>query len=147
MYNAKIKNMEDKILDIANLAINTTLTDKTNEVKGEVPSITNLATTAALTTVENKIPNVSNLIKKTDYNTKISKIEKKITDHDHSNKYITTLEFVNNRKFAARLKQANLANKIDIAYLVTKTDFDNKLLSFNKSINSNNTNYVLLKMN
>ena len=77
MYNAKIKNMEDKILDIANLAINTTLTDKTNEVKSEVPSITNLATTAALTTVENKIPNVSNLIKKTDYNTKISKIEKK----------------------------------------------------------------------
>ena len=100
MYNAKIKNMED--IDIANLAINTTLTAKTNEVKGKEPSITNLATTAALTTVENKLPNVSNLTKKTDYNTKISKIEKNITDHDHSNKYITTLEFVNNRKFAAR---------------------------------------------
>ena len=145
MYNAKIKNMED--IDIANLAINTTLTAKTNEVKGKEPSITNLATTAALTTVENKLPNVSNLTKKTDYNTKISKIEKNITDHDHSNKYITTLEFVNNRKFAARLKQVNLASKIDIANLVTKTDFDNKLLSFNKSINSNNTKHVLLKTN
>ena len=33
-----------------------------NEVKGEIPRITNLATTAALTTVENKIPNVSNLV-------------------------------------------------------------------------------------
>ena len=34
----------------------------------------------------------SNLVKKTDYNTKISEIEKKITDHDHD-KYITTQEF------------------------------------------------------
>ena len=32
------------------------------------------------------------LVKKTDYNTKINKIEKKITDHDHA-KYITTQEF------------------------------------------------------
>ena len=39
---------------------------KLNEVKGEIPSITNLATTATLTTVENKISNVSNLVKKTD---------------------------------------------------------------------------------
>ena len=37
---------------------------KLNEVKGEIPSITNLATTATLITVENKIPNVSNLDKK-----------------------------------------------------------------------------------
>ena len=35
----------------------------------------------------------SNLLKKTDYNTKMNEIEKKITDHDHSNKYITTQEF------------------------------------------------------
>ena len=31
-----------------------------------------------------------NLVEKTDYNTKISKIEQEITDHDHSNKYFTT---------------------------------------------------------
>ena len=39
----------------------------------------------ALTAAENKIPSVSNLVKKkTDYNTKISEIENKITtDHDH----------------------------------------------------------------
>ena len=36
-----------------------------NEVKCEIPSITILATTAALTAVENKISNVSNLVKKT----------------------------------------------------------------------------------
>ena len=37
---------------------------KINEVKGKIPSITNLATATALTDVENKIPNVSNLVKK-----------------------------------------------------------------------------------
>ena len=40
-------------------------------------SITNLATTTALTAVENKIPNVNNLVKKTDYNKKINEIVKK----------------------------------------------------------------------
>ena len=35
----------------------------------------------------------SDLVKKADYNTKIGEIEKKILDHDHSNKYITTKEF------------------------------------------------------
>ena len=71
VYNAKTKNIEDKIPDITNLATNTTLYTKMNEVKGEIPSITNLATTAALTTAENKIPNVSDLVKKADYDAKI----------------------------------------------------------------------------
>ena len=45
-----------------------------------------------MTAVENKIPDVSNLVKKTDYDAKITDIEKKVTDHDHD-KYITTSEF------------------------------------------------------
>ena len=70
VYNAKIKNIEYKI-----------------------PDITYLATTTALTAVENKIPNVSDLVRNTDYNKKISDIENKsTTEHDH-NKYITTQEF------------------------------------------------------
>ena len=64
VYDAKIKNIEDKIPDITNLATNTTLNAKVNEVEGEIPNTTNLATTIALTAVENKIPNVSNLAKK-----------------------------------------------------------------------------------
>ena len=62
-----------------------------------------LATTTALTAVEHKIPSVSNLVKRTDYNTKISEIEKKITDHGHD-KYITTPEFNKSiaETFAAR---------------------------------------------
>ena len=60
---AKIKNIEDEIPDITNLATNASLNVKTNKVKGETPSITNLATTTALTAAENKISNVSCLIK------------------------------------------------------------------------------------
>ena len=60
------------------------------KVKNEIPSITNLVATTALTAVADKISNVSSFVKKTGYNTKISEIENKITtDHDHD-KYITT---------------------------------------------------------
>ena len=60
VYKAKIKNIENEIPDITNLATKTTLNAKINDVKGEIPNITNLATTTtALTAVENKIPNVS----------------------------------------------------------------------------------------
>ena len=86
-----MENIEDKIPDITNLATNASLNAKIKQVKGEIPSITNLVTTATLISVENKISNVSNLVKKNDYNTKINEIEKKITDHDH-NTYITTSE-------------------------------------------------------
>ena len=48
IYNAKVKNIEDKIPDITNLVNNTTYNPKINKVKGEVLSITNLATTSAL---------------------------------------------------------------------------------------------------
>ena len=94
--------------------------------------------------MENKIPNVSNLVKKAEYNAKISEIEKKINDHNHD-KYITTPEFnkFSAEIFAARLKQANLASKSDIANLVNKTDFDNKLKNLNKNITSSKTKSVL----
>ena len=74
-YNAKIKNIEDKIPDITNSATKTTLNVNISEVKAEVRSITNLATITVLTAVENKIPDVNG-------------IEKKITDHSHD-KYNT----------------------------------------------------------
>ena len=64
MVLLKIKNIDDKIPDISNLATNTSVNGKINESKGEIPSITNLATTATLTTIENKIPNFINLVKK-----------------------------------------------------------------------------------
>ena len=53
-----------EIPSITNLATTAVLNAKINEVKGEIPYITNLATATALTAVKNKIPNVSNLVKK-----------------------------------------------------------------------------------
>ena len=91
-----------------------------------MPSISGLATTSALTAVENKILNIGTLVKKGDYYTKISELEKKLTDHKHG-QYITSPEFNKSaaENFAARLAQANL---------LTKTDFDTKLSSHNRKI-------------
>ena len=71
------------------------------------------------------------LKKKTDYNKKITEIEKKLTDRNHD-KYITTLECntLTADVFNARLSQANL---------VSKTDFDNKVSSLNNKIAANKT--------
>ena len=76
--------------------------------------------------------------KKTDYNTKINEIEKKIADHNHE-QYITTPEF--NKK---RLKQANLASKSDIAKFVNKTDV-HKQVKYVTS-NKNELNELLKKV-
>ena len=84
------------------------------------------------------MPNVSNLIKRKDCETKIAEIEKKVTNQNHD-RYITTSEFnkLTKEDFAARLAQANL---------ITNTDFDNTLyMSFNRKNNSNKQN--ILKMN
>ena len=103
-----------------------------------MPSITGLATNLALPAVENKIPDVSSLVKKTDYNTKISEIQKKVCDYNHD-KYITTSKLNNlaARAFTARLAQADL---------VTKTDFDTKLQYISKRITSNKTSICLQKI-
>ena len=68
----------------------------------------------------NAVP-TSNLIKKADYDRKINEIEKKITDCNHG-KYITTPELNEStlEDFAARLAQAKLATKDDIADFVKK---------------------------
>ena len=65
-------------------------------------------------------------------NTKISKVENKIPENS---KYINTQEFnkLMAEIFAARLTKADL---------VSKTDFDNKLTSFNKIITSGKTKHL-----
>ena len=90
-----------------------------------------------MTAVENKILSVSNLVKKTDYDTKVKEIEKKTTDHKHD-KYINTPEFnkLTAENFAARLAQADL---------VIKTNFDNKLSHLNRKITANKAKHLLLE--
>ena len=75
---ANVKNELDSLINA-----------KISEVKNKIPSITNLATTTALTAVVNEITNLSDLVK-TDYNTKISEISNEITTDLDCDKYITT---------------------------------------------------------
>ena len=133
----RLLNIEDKIPNITNLATNTILNTKTNEVKTEIPSINGLATTSVLTAVENKIPNPNNLVKKTDYDTNVNEIEKKITDHQHE-KQIITPEFNN-------LTAENFAAKLVQTSLVRKTDFDVKLSSLNRKITAKKSKHLLVE--
>ena len=73
--------------------------------------------------IENKIPETSSLVTRNVLNTKISEVENKIPDQatQECNKVLA-------ENFGARLKQANL---------VTKTYFDNKLISLDRKITSN----------
>ena len=99
----------------------------------------NLATKTALTAVENKITSVSNLVKKSDYKTKVTEIENKVNNHNRD-KYITTPEF---DTLAADVFNGRLAR----ANLITRTDFDAKLASLYRKITQNKTKLCLLKMN
>ena len=124
-YQTDQTELEKKILDVTDFVKKTKLT----ELENKIPNVSSLATKTALTAVENKIPSVSILVKKTDHDTKITEIEKKLTDHNHD-KYITTPEFntLAADVFNARLAQANL---------IAKTDFDAKLSSLNRKITAN----------
>ena len=88
-----------------------------------------------MTTIENKIPCISGLVKKTDYNTKITGIENKLKNHNHD-KYVATSGFntLAANVFNARLAQVNL---------ITKTDFDAKLSNLNRKITGNKTKHFL----
>ena len=110
---------------------------KLAELENKIPDVSNLATKTALTAIENKIPSVSSLVKKTNDDTKISELEKKLTDHNHD-KYITIPEFntLAASVFNARLAQANL---------LTKTDFDDKLSSFNRKITAYKSKHLLVE--
>ena len=137
--NAKINEVKNKLRGITNLATNIALNAEINEVQNKIPNITNLdttTTTAALIAVKSKITIVRNLVKKNNYNSKFSEIENKIsTSHDHD-EYITTQEFNNliSENWTARLAQANLASKSNIANFVKKTDFADKLKNLNKNV-------------
>ena len=134
---SNLSNLKSKLskLDIGKLEITPVdLSKLSNVVKNDVVKMTEndelIEKINNITTTD-----TSNLVKKTDYNTKICEIENKLST-DHS-KYITSQEFIKltSENFAARLAQEILASKTDIADtagFVKKIDFDNKLISFNK---------------
>ena len=71
------------------------------------------------------------MVKKTDYNTKVTEIENKLNNHNHD-KYIDTSEF---NKLAVDVFNVRIAQ----ANLVTKTDFDAKLSGLNRKITQSKT--------
>ena len=97
-----------------------------------------MATNSTLTAVENKITDVSSLVEKTDYNTKISEIENKVNDHNQD-KYITTPEF---NTLATDVFKARLAAQTD---LIRKPDFDSKLKEISDRVTKNKTKHLLVE--
>ena len=77
------------------------------------------------------------MVKKTNYNTKITEIKKTLTDQNHD-KHITPPYFnaLAADSFNERLAHANV---------ITKTDFDAKLSSFSRKITANKTKIFYVK--
>ena len=65
---------------------------KLTELENKILDISGLAAKTALTAVDNNTPDVNSSIKKTNYDTKISELEKKLNDHNRD-KCIATPEF------------------------------------------------------
>ena len=71
------------------------------------------------------------MVKKTDYNTKISEIENKVNDHNHE-KYITAPEL---NTLAADVLKARLSAQTG---LIRKPDFDSKLKEISDRVTKKN---------
>ena len=84
-YQTEKTELEKKIPDVSDFVKKAKLT----QLEKKIPYVSSLAIKTALTAVENKIPIIRSLVKKTDYNTKNTETEKKLTDHNHD-KSITT---------------------------------------------------------
>ena len=76
VYNAKIKNNKNKLLDITNLATKTILNAKINEFKGGIPNITNLGSKIAVNAIENKISSIINFVKKLPMTQQLKKLKR-----------------------------------------------------------------------
>ena len=68
-----------------------------------------------MTVLDNKIPDLSGLVKKTDYDGKILKIEGKYCTTSDCNKFTNNI-------LNAKVKQKQLANKSSISNLVKNSD-------------------------
>ena len=107
-YQTKKTDLEKKIPDLSDPVKKT----KHTELENKIPDASRLATNTARTLVEKEKPNVRGLVIKTDYDTKISELENKLTNQT-DDKYNTTSEFntLAASVFSARLAQANLIIK------------------------------------
>ena len=96
-YNIDKTELENKIPDTSGLVKKTNYNTKITELENKIPDISNLAAKTALTAIENKIPSAefnklaadvfnarlaqANLITKTDFDAKLSSLNRKITQN------------------------------------------------------------------
>ena len=113
-YNTKITEIEGKIPDITNLATKTAdrLATKAEltAIENKIPDVSKFTTKTVLTNLSNMVPDISTLIKKSEYDTKIAEIENK---------------YVSNTGFDSKLVQANVSTKIN---------FDPKIIELENNI-------------
>ena len=120
-YNTEITKIEGKIPDVSNLAMKIALITVENKIlnvsrlakKGELTAMENKipdVSKTALTNLSNTVPDISTLIKKSDYNTNIAEIES---------------NYVSNTGFDSKLAQANV---------ITERNFDAKIIELENHI-------------
>ena len=85
-----------------------------------------LATTAALNTVENKIPDVSNLVRKTNYDAKIKEIECNTFLTSDYHKFTNQKNWIDNK-----IEEKELLKKSKIYGFIGNSDLDKKI-TYNK---------------
>ena len=125
-FEDKINKMEKKEPDISSLVKKKTdFKTKVTEIECKIPIITGLATNSELSAVENKIPNITSLVKKTDFNIKTTEIEGKIpgvsslvkkTDFDTKLKTVSDRVTKNKAKHLLVENKLKKLQKLDSAY-------------------------------
>ena len=133
IYQTDKAELENKIPDVSNLVKKAKLT----ELENKIPDVSGLSTKTALTAIENKIPSGSSVVEKTDYDTKITEIKKKLTDNN-DDKYVIASAF---NTLAAGVFNVTLVQ----ANLITKTDLDAKLSSLSRKITANKSKNFLVE--
>ena len=93
---------------------------KITDILGKIPIITGLVTNAALAAVEKKIQNVSDLVKKTKYDAKVSEIYIKYFNRSDYDNFTTDI-------LNTKIKQKELVDESDISRFKYKFDLEKKI--------------------
>ena len=93
---------------------------KITDILGKIPIITGLVTTAALAAVEKKIQNVSDLVKKTKYDAKVSEIYIKYFNRSDYDNFTTDI-------LNTKIKQKELVDESDISRFKYKFGLEKKI--------------------
>ena len=131
-FNNKVPEIEGKILDISDLAAKSALT----VVENKIPDISSLATKSDLA--------VADLLKKTDFNTKITEVEGTISNHTNLVKKTdldTKFKKISDRVTKNKSKHLLVENEIK-----KLKEFDLSCFRRANYFGDNNINYLVLEV-